>query len=529
MSATEEKSNDPSPDGANHLWRKLEKFPLLQGLIAFPLVYALFVLLNFRFADFPYFWDGLGYVFPHAHDIYHSNLFPFLTRWDVGHPTLYFWLLALSLKTVGMGPLAGKIVSWGFGTLLVLAFYGCARVLSLSRLQAVVATLPLCAFPIIRVNFILTNPDLALTALALASWWAWARDRGLVYLLFAGSMVLVKIYGVILLLPIVVAAGILPQPIWKMPIPAIKRMAWALSPAGIFVLFLVLRYMVRGSGLTLGWTTGNQPVPIWRIRAFLDYLPTAVDELFVTSMFHWILLVTALLGITALVVCRLFGGGKWIKSTESRVLLIIMGVTFVVLTGFFLQSLSLTARYLMPLMPIAFLLAARFLVDIFDQDIVVLPLLLGWALLLSITSHPTRAERFPAFLQPVLQRPVLEHGWRLENDLRARDSVRAFRKALEVVDEFSTRHGISPDITVCWPFNVALYDPAMGWSDTVYNTHSANSWADAAIDTHPFVLIVRPVAWYMDEPPGEKRLVKLGIRSDGQVDVEIYFVRPTDW
>lgn len=502
--------------------------PLLQGLLAFPPLFCLFALFNLRFADFPYFWDGLGYVFPHAHDIYHANLFPILMRWDVGHPTLYFWLLAAAWKVVGIGPLGGKLLSWAFGALLVLALYGCGRVLGMRRPVAAAVALPLCAFPLFRVNFLLTNPDLALAALALTAWWAWARERKVIFVLAAGAMVLTKLYGVLLLLPVALAALLVPVPVWKNRGVALRRGFLALSPALFLVAFIAFRHALRGGGLTLGWETGNQPIPVWRVREFLDYLPRALGELHGASMFGWILLLGLLVAIAWAAIVPPRPGREWFRPSGAASLVIILLATPVLLTVVFVQSYSLTARYMMPAIPGVFLLIGRLIEDLFRRPAAVVWVLLGWALVLGLYGHPSRGDAFPRFLHGLVKRPALvDNGWRLENDLRVLDTVPVYRELLTEIERVASGRGVPPRLNVSWPFDIALIDPRMGWTGRSWETHRANSWAETNPGEYPFVVIIRPVAWYHDDPPEDTHAIELiATARSGDVAGEVYLLLP---
>lgn len=504
--------------------------PLVQGALAFPVLFLLFALFNLRFVDFPYFWDGLGYVYPHAHDIHQANLFPILMRWDVGHPTLYFWLLAVVMKVAGIGPLAGKLLTWGFASLLVLGLYGCGRVLGLRRSIAAAAVIPVCAFPLFRVNFFLSNPDLALAALALTAWWAWVRGRPAVYLIAGCALVLTKIYGIFLLLPVILVALLLPLPYWKDRRAALDRAFLAAFPVLALIVFLMLRNAWRGGGLTVGWETGNQPIPFWRFREFIDYLPRALGELYTASMFGWVVLLAVLVAIVWAAAVPPRPGREWFAPPAAMSLLLILVTTPLLLTFFFVQSYSLTARYMMPAIPGVFLLVVRLLADLIPRRRALAGVLVGWALLLTLQAHPSRVELLPRFLHGLLKRPALvDNGWRLENDLRVLDTVPVYRALLGKIEKTAAERDVPPNLNVSWPFDVAAIDPDMGWTQRPWTTNRANAWEEINPHYFPFVVIIRPVAWYYDDPPEDTHKIELvGTAASGEVEGEVYLLTPRD-
>lgn len=93
--------------------------PVARGATASAILFILLSLLLWRYHDLPYYWDALGYVFSHSQQIYDTNLFPILTDWDVGHPTLFFFCVGFLMKLFGVGPLAGHLATWAFTAVLL--------------------------------------------------------------------------------------------------------------------------------------------------------------------------------------------------------------------------------------------------------------------------------------------------------------------------------------------------------------------------------------------------------------------------
>lgn len=504
--------------------------PVTRGATASAILFVLLSLLLWRYHDLPYYWDALGYVFSHSQQIYDTNLFPILTDWDVGHPTLFFFCVGFLMKLFGVGPLAGHLATWAFTAVLLVAMYGNGRVAGLPRLLAASLAAAFFTFPLLFASALQMSLDLPLAALMMAALWFWARQRWLGYFVAGSLACLVKLYGFALVPALVLA--LLLSGSWRREggmRSLFLQTARTLSPLLTFAAFLVIRYLVRGPGMTINWESGNKPVPIWEWEKFTDYLPFAFEQIYTASMLDRVLYATAILAVVAVVVEFLRRARPLPRpdDAQTRLLAACFAITLTLSLMFF-QSLSLCARYNLPTAGALFLACGLLSWRLLPRFV---PHLLLHALLAGVFItcwHPSNADRLPAPLNHLLRRVPEPLGFRLENDLRFLDVIRVTSWAAEKIDENAKKDRRPAALSTNWPFHIALADPRFGYYRRGFTTHAANAWAQVEGSRHPYVLIIRPVSEFYDKPPGAKSewpARRWKSRTVGEVTAEIWLIR----
>ncbi|MFH1843893.1 MAG: glycosyltransferase family 39 protein, partial [bacterium] len=319
----------------------------------------------------PFYWDAAGYVLPHAREIHDNNLLPIVRQWDVGHPTAFYFLLAGLFKLFGVGPLAGHLLNWVFAALGLTAVYGLGRVLRLPHLLAGATVLVVWTFPLYFASSRQVMGDLALAACCLAALWAWATKRRWWYVLFASLAVLTKFHGFVLI-PVTclatvlsgvfsgVFSGVLATPTQRSGRPwreIGRELTWVAAPLLPACLFLLVRYLVRGPGWTIGWEPRQQFIPIWRWHDFTGNWSRATENFWEVSRLETVLWVTPLLLAVAVTVrwfrLRRCGDPPLFTIRQCRMLVGLL-VFLLVYNVAMLQLSALMARFALPLVGVLF-------------------------------------------------------------------------------------------------------------------------------------------------------------------------------
>jgi hypothetical protein len=499
--------------------------------------FLLVVIASWRYRHAPYHWDALGYVYPHAREIYDAGLMPILRQWDVGHPTGWLFLLAGMFYLFGPGPLAGHVLTWAFAAVLVVAVYGMGRTLRWPRAVAGGGAALTLFYPLVWAQSQQLQLDLPLLASSAAAIYFWANSRRWGWIGWAGLAVLTKLHGPLLL------AG----PLFAL-LPGIgalrrrgergmyiKKLFWTLAPALVFIAFLLVRYWVRGPGMTVNWTTGNQPVPFWAWGEFRGYFPKAWYVLFRYPGLEWMLCLAAVcwggIGLVR-VARRLLGHGRQkalpAGGPGAKLLLLSLAGWAVANVAFFFQSQSLVQRYNLPMVPLVVLLTTLGLWVLFRRVRVVLALQAVLCCVFLAWAYPTRTARLPRPLSSWLGRPVATSGWQLEGDMRFVDALNCIRWAAQTIREDADRTGLAPGVATQWPVNIALRMPPMGYVKEALPAQHVADWSQVPDAACPYILHVKPITNLFDEQAAERLGARqLDKRRRGECRAVIWRIEPT--
>lgn len=502
---------------------------------------ALFLLMagaSWRYRHAPYHWDALGYVYPHAREIYDAKMMPILRQWDVGHPTAWLFLLAGMFYLFGPGPLAGHVLTWAFSAVLGMAVYGMGRTLRWPRALAGGGAALTLFYPLVWAQSQQLQLDLPLLASSVAALYFWANRRPWGWLGWGGLAVLTKLHGPLLLagplLALLPGIGALRRRGERGMY--IKKLLWTLAPALVFIAFLLVRYWVRGPGMTVNWTTGNQPVPLWEWSEFRAYFPKAWYVLFGYSCLEKIL--GLVVGVWVVVFLarysrRLFfprTQGKIVVSGDPAARALLLSLTGWALANaaFFFQSQSLVQRYNLPMVPLLLLLLTFGLWVLFRRVRVVLALQAVLCCVFLAWAYPTRTARLPRPLSSWLGRPVATSGWQLEGDMRFVDALACIRWAAQTIREDADRTGLPPGVATQWPVNIALWMPPMGYVKEALPAQHVADWSQVAGKTYTHVLHVKPITNLFDEQAAERLGARqLDKRRRGECRAVIWRIEPT--
>ena len=195
----------------------------------------------------PYWWDegavyapGAKWVLEHGFDV-RPGVFPAdLSR---GHTALFYWILAGAYRVMGAGPVAGHAVTFVFAWMALVFTYALGRHLFGWRAGALAAVL-LVASPLFQTMASMALPEMAMTALTAASFYAYARGRIALSAAIGTVLVLVKEVGVAC--PLAIAGAVALEALRHRERAGIRRTAIALVPVLVLAIFFVDQKVAEG-------------------------------------------------------------------------------------------------------------------------------------------------------------------------------------------------------------------------------------------------------------------------------------------
>ena len=450
----------------------------------------------------PYWWDALGYVFAHAVEIHDAHLFPILQQWDVGHPTAFFFLLAAVMKVFGVGPFAGHFLNLCFASLLAWSAHSLAQLMGATRSAAIACTAAVMTFPLVFAATRMITPDLALTALLVAALWSWITRRWRLYLVFGSLAVLTKFTGFLLVPAMVCAVFASPR---SDIISRRREMYWTLAPLISMIMFLVIRFLVRGPGLTIGWQPMQHLAVMWHWGAFRENWTHASTQLWRISRISWPLMAAAgamiLLGIERVFLKRHHHASRPDCPDTRRAIIatLLLGFTY---AGAHVQLTALLPRFGLPLVVLAFLILTWGLVKLPGRSITATIVCSIFVLLNVSQWYPDWHNRLPG-MQPTWLCPAqTQLGHNQEIDLRYQDAIELICWAAEEIHADAGLRGNpgTPGVMTQWPLTKALADPRLGYVELSFPTKGLGHWKRVTPATHPYVLLITGVTRMAHDP-----------------------------
>lgn len=196
----------------------------------------------------PYWWDagavyapGARWLLEHGFDA-RPGVFPDdLSR---GHTPLYYLLLAAVYRVAGAGPVQGHALTLAFAWLAVVTTYALARDVQ-GRAAGAVAAALLVAAPLFLTMASEALPEIPLTALTAACFYAFVRGRLAACALLGTMLVLVKETG--LACPVAIAGAMAFEAARTRSLRAeARRIALVLVPAAVVAAFFLYQRAATG-------------------------------------------------------------------------------------------------------------------------------------------------------------------------------------------------------------------------------------------------------------------------------------------
>jgi len=402
----------------------------------FGVAVAAFVLLALLVAPLstPYWWDagavyapGAKWLLDHGFDA-RPGVFPSdLSR---GHTPLFYLVLAGAFRVLGAGPVAGHALTFGFAWMAVLLTYALGRRLFGWPAGALAATLLLTA-PLFLTMSSEALPEMALTALTTASFYAFARGRMVECAVWGTLLVLVKETGVACPLAIAGAATI-ESITERSPREGARRAGLSLLPVVVLAAFFVAQKRAEG------WFVLPYHSGLFHERhSLIEQLARVAESIFVTDG----RIVTVLGAIVLAVLRRRTVLGSWEK--RHRAVLTAFGLYTIMNLGFFAKMFFLE-RYVLPV------------------HVVVVVVLGG---LLAPAGATVRA-RMPGLAAVVLSIGIALSRRSAGSDMASGETTFRYLHAVHAYHALYGRleaTSQNPVVLTDWPVTDALREPFLGW------------------------------------------------------------------
>jgi hypothetical protein len=214
------------------------------GIVA-ALAFAVLALCTAPLAT-PYWWDagavyapGAKWLLDHGFDA-RPGVFPAdLSR---GHTSLFYLILAVAYRVLGAGPVAGHLVTFAFAWMAVVFTYALGRRLFDWRAGTLAAVL-LVASPLFQTMASEALPEMAMTALTAASFYALSRGRIAMSAVLGTLLVLVKEVGVAC--PLAIAGAVTLEALLAKR-RDVRRIAITLVPVLVLAVFFAAQKRAEG-------------------------------------------------------------------------------------------------------------------------------------------------------------------------------------------------------------------------------------------------------------------------------------------
>ncbi|GEM_PF-3002567 len=170
-----------------------------------PLIFIFLVFLfKLPFLNFPYHWDALGFTIPHALSIYKNNFNPFVSPYDVGHPPLFYFLLASTWKILGVHPWSSRLLLFIFVAGALYYTYLIGKELKIN-IPPWAPPLLLFISPLFFAQSGILNLEIPLTTFMLFSFYQYLKGNKTLLTFGLTLLLLTKISGIIFFLSLLIA------------------------------------------------------------------------------------------------------------------------------------------------------------------------------------------------------------------------------------------------------------------------------------------------------------------------------------
>lgn len=474
------------------------------------------ILLNWAARHQPYYWDAMGYVLPTARTILTNGFDPILRTWDVGHPTAYYWLLAVFYKAGGISPLTGHVFTWFLTALGLAGTHRLAARLHLPPAVRVGAALCVLVFPLVFAASRQVVHDLGLAVFVWLALEAWARRRPGWYVVWGALAALTKLYGILLVpaLWLALLMGADGPPNRRFLQDNWRQLLWTAGPLPIQGLFLGIRYLVRGPGLTVNWTPHSSLQPVWNWPAFSANWPEAKLNLWqVSGLGSWALVAVGALAL-ALVLTR-----RRPMAPEARRTLAALVAFSLVLAVSLVQVSSTMGRYVLPLVTPTFLVLLWGVWRLAGTRWLMLPVLALLMGLFVLQWHPRQTRWLPPAVAVRIAPPPAKTGHHMETDLRYQDVV-----DLMVWSAEQARLTGAPRVLTHWPLTSAFSDPDLGYVTRPLSVAELGAWTEVPDQGACLVVVLDRISGVSTSPPSELTgFIFVAARLRGEVTAWLWF------
>jgi hypothetical protein len=503
----------------------------LYGFVTWLLTFLFFCLAFWPMRDLPYWWDAAGYVQSSSAEICHSSLFPILRQCDVGHPTFFYFVVAVFTKLVGNGVFAGHLATWAVCAVLPGSLYAMCRSLRMPRALSVMMAVLFVTTPLVWTSFAQILLDLPLTALTLAAYIFWHRKLYLGYFLFASAAFLTKIYGFSIICGplgvLVLTSGNPFKAIYRGEF--IKRSLWTLSPFVPLTLFVVVRYIVRGPGLTLNHQTIDPIKYLWNFGDMVERTNFFFRDVILSTNYHVIIPIVLGLIILALLLAAVFRWkGRVVSLPDSQ-----QGQLFLLffcwILGTFLMFLQVRLhccpRYGLFIFAPAYIIGVYALWKILRSQYLVMVVLIPLMFVQIISWHPRHAKVLRPPLDKLLTAKDPKFGWNFEVDLQVLDPIRLVEKAGVILREDMDKKQSTGIVATGWPLDGPLRQPDYGYVKEGFQVAAVYNWVEVNLGEVKYLVELPPHYSMRGTQPPTVQLSELYREKRYNCELIIYEVR----
>lgn len=406
----------------------------LEWLLVAAVALAALCALRLAPLDTPYWWDagavyapGAKWLLDHGFDA-RPGVFP--SDLGRGHTPLFYLITALAYRVAGATPVTGHAVVLGFSVMALAYTYALGRWLY-GRPAGAVAVVLLAVTPLYLTMSSETLPEVPLTALTVASLYAFARGRWRESALWGCALVLVKETGVACPLAIL---GALALDAWRTRDLAAfaRRAAIAAAPLAVLAAFFAWQRVAEG-----WWVLPYHAGLFHERHSLAGQLARVARSMFVVDGRALVLLVAAVA-----VVLRRVRTGRWGDAEPAPVVTAIVLVAAANLV--FFTKMFFLERYVLPAHPGLLVLAAGALVPAGARSVARLGAIgVAVASAALAVAHRDSGDTYAS-------------GELTFAYLRAVRTHQALFRAIEA-------RGGDPAILTTWPVTDELRHPFLGW------------------------------------------------------------------
>lgn len=429
-------------------------------LAAFAVSMAWVALIRPGELDLPYWWDeadvyvpGSKWVAEHGLTVT-PGIFP--DDYSRGHPILLYWLAGVAFNALGPGPLVGHLVVLPF-TVAALAFTYLLGAHVFGRRAGLAAAIALGTTPLFMSIGNMLLPELPLTALAVASLYAYAHKRTLWVIALGCAAVWIKETGVFCV------AAISGAELW-MALRTRERQRWIRGLLlGTPVLALVGFFVWQK--VHAGYYVFPHHANLFADRP-LDW--SNLTTVWPSLLFwhgRWVLVLGALAALA-------FGRSAW-PTPDDQPRVVVAMVLLVLANFVFFSKMFWLERYALPAHP----------------GIVVL---LSGALLWGVGKLP-RARRTARFL-PLLCAAAIGLG-SMRTATAPDEEEHTFAYADAIASHLEAFEHVHGTVLTPWPMTIELRNPYLGYVDSPFETIHPRSHNGERVDC----VLFAEHSWRADE------------------------------
>ncbi len=289
-----------------------------RALKIYVIAFLCLLVLKWNVLTKPFFWDALNYAIPTAVWILENGFsLVYLDSLGMGHPPLFYLILALGFKLFGLNVVVAHVINLLFGALAIMFTYLLAEHF-FNKKVAIVSSVLLLFTPLFFSQVGILLPEIALAGFATGTIYFAVKEKVFLYSVFGSLLILTKEPGLFLVLFLLIALFLCfrrsIKDCLKYCFPFVTFGLWAISNKILYGWYVFPRYQADA--------LGNNIFAVL-LKFFLICKTIFFDN------YHWVLI--------ALIVVF---GASFLKFSKKKITLgIVLGLFVFVVTRFLIPYL----------------------------------------------------------------------------------------------------------------------------------------------------------------------------------------------